>query len=190
MTLEDCMAIKKKSEEDKYINKTLNDYSEEVRLKLIHAMEDGDCMKKCNATLLQFLMKKDGVELEEDEIKHLWKLIQSAHKAKSDKKNPYSSLVSKEMYIAELSKLFIDSKTDTKTKIEIGKELNKLNNWETSQEAEEVIKSNNEVMEMMSKFMSVKDLEFLAFDVLDEEIIITTSDDEVLDSAIDKLEII
>jgi hypothetical protein len=183
------MAIKKK-EEDNFINKTLNDYTDELRMKFIGVMEAGDSMKKCNPTLMQWLLRKDGVEMEEGEIKHLWRLIQVAHKAKSDKKNPYASLVSKDMCVAEFSKIFLDPRTDSKTKIDVGKELSKLNDWATSQEAEEVIKSNNEVMAMMEQYLSKAELEFLAFDITDEEVVIETSDDELMNSAMDKLEIV
>lgn len=176
---------------DSFKNKTLEDYSEDTKTKFISAMEQGDCMKKCKADVLKFLLKKNNVIFEEDEIKHLYKLIKTAFDKPKEFADDFTLSLTKAMGLAELHKMLNDPNCKGELRLKVLDKIGGYSGWEDNKDAENIIKSNNELIATLNKLFTIQDQEYFAFNMTDEEIVIdNTEDEQITESTLNNIQIL
>jgi len=139
-------------------------------LRFIEYMGAAESLEKCNAGGIKLVMDMNGDRgIKENEIKILHTYVKARLDADKERKNPLHIGMSKQEAISRLNHIVNTSK-DEKLVIETIKQLTTLNDWLNSSDAEEIIKSNNAVIETINKCCTQKEIEYLAFDFVAPEV--------------------
>lgn len=183
------MAIKNKKENNKPID--LSEYTEEFLERFIEYMAAANSLEKCNAGAISFIMQKNGEkEFSEAEIKTIWSLLKVSMSKKNDD-DEFVAGLTKKAVISELNEMFKSKSATIKDKMDILGKLEKYNNWLESSDAEEVIKSNNALIETLNKIFTPAEQEILAFSFVEEEYVASPMpDDDENESVMSEIEIV
>lgn len=172
----------------------LGEYTEEFLAKFVDYMAAANSLEKCNAGAIQFIMKKNGEkEYSEKEIKTIWSLIK-LNLSKKDQEDEFLAGLTKKSVIAELNEMFKSRQASIKDKMDILSKLEKYNNWLDSSDAEEIIKSNNALIDTILKTFNQSEMEYLAFSFVEPEVSAVQSvendDDDENESIIHEIEVV
>lgn len=185
----------KKQAIEPFEDKELEDYEREFGdefLKLfVNLMEKTDSQKKCKAESMQTFLSLHNHKLTQDEILYIYKLIKVRFEKPKEEADALTVTLTKEMGVAELHKMLADPNCKGELRLKVLDKIGLYSNWEEDKDAELILKSNNELMATLNKLFTIQEQEFIAFNPMDEEIIIGDAEDEdVSESTLHSIEVI
>ena len=185
----------KKSAVQPFEDKELEDYERELGSEFlplfVNLMEKTDSQKKCKAESMQTFLSLHNHKLTQEEILYIYKLIKVRFEKPKEEADALTINLTKEMGVAELHKMLADPNCKGELRLKVLDKIGTYSNWEEDKDAELILKSNNELMATLNKLFTIQEQEFIAFNPMDEEIIIGEAEDEnVSESTLHSIEVI